>query len=45
MDAGKVGSGEHLCIWNLILPFFAEFPQTCGVEVVQLPGMALINCP
>ena len=41
-----VDGGEHLCIWDLVLPFYAkEFPQTCGMEVVQLPGMAFINCP
>ena len=24
MDNGKVTSGEHLCVWDLVLPFYAK---------------------
>ena len=24
MDTGKVGSGEHVCVWDLVLPFYAK---------------------
>ena len=31
---------------NLVLPLYAqEFSETCGIKVVQLPGVTLVDCP
>ena len=46
MDIGKVGSGEHLCVLDLVLPCYAkQVPPTGAVEVVDLSGMALLDHP
>ena len=41
MNAWEVCFGEHLSVWNLILPFdVEEFPD--AHSVVQLVGMAAV---
>ena len=43
MNAREVCFGEHLSVWNLILPYDAEeFPEAHSVEVVQLVGMVVV---
>ena len=44
IDAGKAGTSEDL--WDLVLPLDAkEYSEASGVEVVQLPCVALADCP
>ena len=46
MNAREVCFGEHLSVWNLILPFDVdEFSEAHGAEVVQLVSMAAIHSP
>ena len=37
---------EDLSVWDLVLPLDAkEFSEASGVEVIQLPCVALVDCP
>ncbi len=46
LEAGEVGSGEHLCVWYLVLPLYVkQFSQAGGVEVIQLLDMELGHSP
>ncbi len=46
MDAWEICSGEHFCVWDLILPPNAKhFSKADGEDVVQLLYMKFINCP
>ena len=46
VDAWQVSTGEDLSVWDLVLPLYAKmFPEAGGVEVVQLPGVTLIDRP
>ena len=39
-------SGKDLSVWNPVLPLdVEEFPEAGCVEVMHLPGMALVHCP
>ena len=41
-----VDTGEHLNVWDSVLPSDAEeFFGAGGVEVIQLPGMVSIDSP
>ena len=45
-DAWQVSTGEDLSVWDLVLPLYAKkFLEAGGVEVVQLPGVTLIDRP
>ena len=46
VEARQVSTGEDLSVWDLVLPLYAKkFPEAAGVEVVQLPIVALIDRP
>ena len=46
MNIWEVCFGEHLSVWNFILPFdVEEFPEVHPVGVVQLVGMAAVDSP
>ena len=42
VDAGETYLNEYLSVWDLPLDV-EEFPEICGVKVVQLSGMALAH--
>ena len=44
--AWQVSTGEDLSVRDLVMPLYdKKFPEAGGVEVVQLPGVTLIDRP
>ena len=44
--AGQASTFEDLSVWDLVLPPDAkDFSEASGVEVVQLPSVALVDHP
>lgn len=44
MHAWKIGSSKHLCVWDLVFPFYSKkFPRAGSMEVFQLLGMTSIS--
>ncbi len=43
MNAGKVGTFEHLCVWDLVFLLYAkQFSLDEGVKAIPLPDVPLL---